>query len=137
VTDRRPRGESITQRCRDSRRDGTEQGRNLGKAGSLERGQPTPGLARRWGATTVETRERVDRREARERTGGDGRPADNGGESLGEDENQEGIGLCESLNRTRRGTDSRREQSPEVGLPGRIGGLINLAKKTRSSRAHC
>jgi len=65
---------------------------NLGRAGSLERDQPTPGLAKRWGATTVETRKRVDRGEARERTGGDGRPADHGGESPGEDENQEGIG---------------------------------------------
>jgi hypothetical protein len=60
---------------------------------------------------------------------GDGLSPDRDGEILREDENQEGIGPCATLNKRCRGTDSRREQSPEDGLPDETRGMITLERR--------
>jgi hypothetical protein len=67
---------------------------------------------------------------------GDGPSLDIGGEDLREDENQEGIGLCTTINQWCRSTDSRRDESPEDGLPDETRGLI-LLERRRVRSTYC
>ena len=127
MTVQRPRGEHITQRRGNVRRDGATQGRDLEEGGGLERDKADTGSGktlrcsrgrdpqgRRSGASTRADRGATAPRRIRmEKTSG-------------RMKTRRASASCTTLNRRCRGTDSRREKSPEDGLPGETRGLIHL-----------
>jgi len=91
---------------------GPTHGRNLGRAGSLERDHAN---ARVWqhaeAQFTVMTREGDDREQARvSGANGDGRSADPAGKALRRRKARRATAFCGALNKPRRGTDCRQDR---------------------------
>jgi len=91
---------------------------------------PPPSPVRRRGATTVVTRKGGDRGRS---TRADRRATalrwTTEGNTSGRMKTRRASAFCTTINQWCRGTDSRREQSPEDGLPGETRGLILLERR--------
>lgn len=126
MTDQRPRGEHNDLAPRGSFESvGRPKGGTSGRLAVSRETTPLLGSGNTlWRSRGRDSRERRSWTKRVSGTTGDGRSADWSGESLGEDESQEGIGLCTTLNKrcTRYGLPAG--QALKTAYPNLSRGLI-------------